>query len=291
MLTAIRYSDNKKVIGALIEKDKDATYYCEYCEKEVIHHKSESQLRVGHFKHKKGGSHCPNQTKETEWHYETKYDIFNYIQTNWGSKLEELEVEKWICNNSIRPDIYIRTLKNKIAIEVQATILTISEIKRRTVKYFKNGISVMWILPFEFERLHEYQRNRFKSSEYEDDWVWRERDKVRFKEMEIWLYWAYFKKLIFWDLKHKYSKEFIFTEFTEYKSDDVEFRRDGEEHFYYGKTAKTLKSVETIWYDIPFSKLTVSYSKEFEAPFRNYVIPERKIFTFDNRRRKNKYGR
>jgi competence CoiA-like predicted nuclease len=153
MLTAIRDTDNKKVVGALIEKDKNATYHCEYCKKEAIHHKSESQVRIGHFKHKQGASHCPNQTNETEWHYKTKYDIYKYIYSNWGDKLKEIEVEKWICNNSIRSDIYLETSKNKIAIEVQATILTPSEIKRRTAKYFKNGIAVMWILPFEYDRI------------------------------------------------------------------------------------------------------------------------------------------
>lgn len=288
MLTAIRDSDNKKVLGLDIEKNKDETYHCEYCKKEAIHHKSESQVRIAHFKHKQGASTCPNQTKETEWHYKTKYDIFNYIQNNWKDKLKVLEVEKWIFNNSIRSDVFIETSKNKIAIEVQATILTPSEIKRRTMKYFQNGVAVMWILPFEYKRLHEYQKNRFKYSEGDDDWIWVKREKVKFKEMEIWLYWAYFKNLIFWDLEHRYSDEFIFAEFTEYKSDDVEFRRDGEDHFYYGKTAKTMKSVKRIKYDIPFDKLTVSYSKEFEAPFRNYVIPERKIFTYNDRKKKNK---
>lgn len=92
MLKAIRQSDNKPVIGALIDKDRNAVYNCDYCKKVVIHHKSDSGEKVGHFKHKPGESHCPNQVKETEEHIRTKLDIYSYIKDGWGSKLRVLEV-------------------------------------------------------------------------------------------------------------------------------------------------------------------------------------------------------
>ena len=75
MLVAIRKSDNLKVIGEKIEKDNKAFYYCECCKKEVIHHKSESRIKIGHFKHKIGQSNCPNTTNETQWHFNTKLNL------------------------------------------------------------------------------------------------------------------------------------------------------------------------------------------------------------------------
>ncbi|NBG64522.1 competence protein CoiA family protein [Acidiluteibacter ferrifornacis] len=290
MLTSIRYSDNKKVLGAEIIKDKSAKYSCEYCKKETIHHKSESQVRIGHFKHKQGASHCPNQTKETQWHFKTKYDILAYITNGWGNKLKHIEVEKWICNNSIRSDLYIETSKNKIAIEVQASILTASEIKRRTDKYYKNGIAVMWILPYDYDRIFEPKYLGSHYSDEDNNRMWK-REKVKLKEMEIWLYWANYKKLIFWDLEHQHSDGFTVVEFSEYKSESVDFRKDGMDHYYEGKTSKTIKTVSKVTNNIPFDKLKISFCKEFNAPYRSYTIPKRKIFTYDDGEWKNKNGR
>jgi len=287
MLTAIRISDNKKVIGCNIEKDKQSEYLCDYCKKKVIHHKSDTNIRTGHFKHKTGESDCPNQTRETEYHLKTKLDIFTYISENWGDKLKLVELEKWICKNSIRPDIYIETKSNKIAIEVQATILTVSEIKRRTINYFKNDISVLWVLPYEHNRIWEQKVIRIGYGNNKNEYAPGLSDKVKMKEMEIFLYWAYLKKLIFWDLTHEYSNSFICVGFDEYKSDDIEFRRDGEEHYYSGKTAKTLKKVDWYLENIDFDEFRPKYIKEFSAPFRDYQIPERKLFTYENK----KYGR
>lgn len=276
MLTAIRKSDNKKVIGNHIPKDKTEEYYCEYCEKNVIHHKSESKIRCGHFKHNVGESDCPNQSKETEYHLKTKIDIYNYINNGWGDKLTCIELEKWICNKTIRPDIYIETRKNKIAIEVQATILTVSEIKRRTEKYKKHGINVLWILPFEGSRIFDIYK---LDDEFGIRYDYAE--KVKLKEMEIFLYWAYFKRLIYWDLKHEYSDSFICVGFEAYKSEDVSFKRDGEDE---GRTFKTTKTVDWIKVDLEFTDFEPKYAKEFKAPFRDYVIPERELFTYDNKK-------
>ena len=87
-----------------------------------------------------------------------KLGIYNYIKRNWGDKLLIIEPEKWICNKTIRPDVYIETRKKtKIAIEVQASILPVTEIKRRTEKYYKEGIYVLWVLLYDFHRFYEYR--------------------------------------------------------------------------------------------------------------------------------------
>jgi competence CoiA-like predicted nuclease len=284
MLTAIKTKDNKKVIGNFIEKDNQSEYICEYCRKNVIHHKSKSQIRTGHFKHRQGDSDCPNQTKETEYHIKTKLDIYSYIQKGWGNQLKLIELEKWICENSIRPDIYIETNKNKIAIEVQATILTVSEIKRRTEKYNLNDINVLWILPFDYERIWERKVVEFGYGYDKNIFDWRLSDKVKMKEMEVFLYWANFKKLIFWDLEHKYSNSFISVGFEEYRGADVEFWRDGLEYSYSGKTAKTIKKATWIKYNLEFTDFRTIFANEFNAPYRGYIIPNRKLFTYDDRK-------
>lgn len=290
MLTAIRTSDKQKVVGDFIDKNSNETYCCEYCENNVIHHKSNSKIKIGHFKHKSEQSFCPNQ-RETIVHLQTKLQIFNFIKSKWGDKLHLIELEKWICNKTIRPDIYIETKKQtKIAIEVQASVLTVFEIKRRTEKYFDEGIYVLWILPFDYFRFFEYK----PKSDWKEDGSWgiiesgyALADKIRLKEYEIFIYWSYFKKIILWDLTQKHSQGFIVAFFEEYTTESVEFRQDGEEHYYDGRKTKVMKVPERIKYDVPFDNFKPTYARFFESNYRNYDIPERKIFTFDNRKSTN----
>lgn len=278
MLVAIRQLDKKPVIGALIHKDQTAIYVCDYCKNIVIHHKSESGEKIGHFKHKSGESHCPNQSKETEEHLRTKLDIYEYIKEGWGSKLKVLEIEKWICENSIRPDVYIETNRNKIAIEVQATALTVDEIKRRTSKYFKNDIAVLWVMPYYHNRFMEYKYQAEGYNEDECDYGWSYKPNVKLKSMELFLHWAYFKCLYFWEYERINSKGFIKVKLDKYVGVDVEFRRDGEEHYYYGKTAKTVKRIQSIQCNIAFDEFIVTIAKEYNVPQSNYSVPNRKLF-------------
>jgi competence CoiA-like predicted nuclease len=278
MVVAIRQSDNKAVIGALIQKDQTAIYHCDYCKNVVIHHKSESGEKVGHFKHKPGESHCPNLVKETEEHIRTKLDIYEYIKDGWGSKLKVLEVEKWICDNTIRPDVYIETSRNKIAIEVQATALTVDEIKRRTSRYYKNGIAVLWIMPYYHRRFMEYKYQVEGYNEEECDFGWSYMQSVKLKSMELFLLWAYFKNLYFWEYERVFSNGFIQVQLEKYVGEDVEFRRDGEDHYYTGKTAKTVKIVKSIRFNISFDEFRVTQAREYDVKQSNYSVPARILF-------------
>lgn len=224
MLTAIRESDKKTVVGVWIDKNNAESYRCGYCQKFVVHHKSDSGEKIGHFKHKAGESHCPNQIGETEEHIRTKLDIYEYIKDGWGDRLRLIELEKWICNNTIRPDVYLETNKNKIAIEVQATALTVDEIKRRTIKYFNNGIAVLWVMPYYHNRFMEFKYQAEGYNEETCDFGWSNRPSVKLKSMELFLHWAYFKNLIFWEYERVNSKAFIQVQFDKYVGEDVEFR-------------------------------------------------------------------
>jgi competence CoiA-like predicted nuclease len=278
MLTAIRNTDNINVIGDFIEKNKSESYRCSYCANNVIHHKSDSREKIGHFKHKSGESHCPNQVKETEEHIRTKLDIYEYIKDGWGSKLKILEVEKWICENTIRPDVYIETSRNKIAIEVQATALTVDEIKRRTSRYYKNGIAVLWIMPYYFHRFNEYKYQAEGYNEDECDYGWSYMPNVKLKSMELFLHWAYFKNLYFWEYERVNSNGFIQIQLEKCVAEDVEFRRDGEDHYFYGKTAKTVKIIRSIRYNIAFDEFSVTVAKEYDVPQSSYSVPARRLF-------------
>ena len=279
MLTAIRESDKLIVIGAIIEKDKSNTYKCSYCQKSVIHCKSESGIKIGYFKHKAGESHCPNQVSESEEHLRTKLDIYEYISNDWGDKLQSIEVEKWICNNTIRSDIYLETKKNKIAIEVQATALTVDEIKRRTSNYFKNGIAVLWVMPYYHKRFMEF---KYQAEGFDDetcDYGWSYVESVKLKSMEIFLFWMYYKSLYFFFFVHINSNGFIKVTLGDYVGEAVEFIKDGEEHYYAGRVAKTLKTIKSIRNNLSFEDFRVEFGKEFKVPKYNYSVPNRKIFT------------
>ena len=290
MLTAIRQSDKIKVIGEFIDKKKSETYYCEYCENPVTHNKSDSKIKVGHFKHKSGEPFCKNNTGETLEHIKTKLGIYNYIKENYWDKLLEIEPEKWICKKSIRPDVYIETKKNtKIAIEVQASILPVSEIKRRTEKYFKEKINVLWVIIYDYNRFNKYKTEYGKT----EDGSWGVvnsgyfyADKVRLKEFEIFIYWAYFKNLIMWDLTGNHSNSFIVANMSDHKTDSVEFRRDGNDHYYEGKTTKVMKVPNYIRLNVSFDEFKPSPAIEFPVNYRQYVIPERLIFNYHTKPKK-----
>lgn len=278
MLTAIRESDKITVIGEEIEKKSDETYFCDYCKNEVIHNKSEIKRKIGHFKHKKERLDCLNNTNESPWHSNTKFDIFKKITTDWGKRLKFIGVEVWLSNNSIRADIYIETLRGtKIAIEVQASCLTFDEIKRRTEKYYRENIYVLWILPYKYERFSELKKEYGWCDDgqwgimFED---WHYSSNIRLKDYEIFLQKCYYKQLFFWDLEHEYSQNFIAIEFKDRSTDSVEFRRDGEEHSYNGRKTKTTKLVENIRYDIGFERFGPVNANSFQD------IPRRAIFSY-----------
>lgn len=283
MLTALQQSNKEKVIGDAINKDKSQIYICEYCESIVIHNKSEVKIKIGHFKHKRGQS-CPNNSKETIAHLKTKLSIFNYIKDNWGSKLKTVELEKWICDKTIRPDIYIETKKNKIAIEVQASALTASEIRRRTDKYYKENIHVLWVLLYDFHRFHEYTPKHGMKEDNTFGVVSSEltyKQKVRLKEFELFIYSAYSQQLIMWDLTGEHSDAFMVIKLSDYVTEAVDFYKGGEYHSYDGKATKVLKSTNWIMEDVSFEMLRPSFQEKYWLIPRKYFIPDRRIFTFD----------
>ena len=50
--TLICKSDNSRIIGGQKDNVKTESYYCDFCNNTVLHHKSNSKIKIGHFKHK-----------------------------------------------------------------------------------------------------------------------------------------------------------------------------------------------------------------------------------------------
>lgn len=288
MLTAIRETDGAKVIGEFTEKDSSISYRCEKCTDQVIHHRSQARLRIGHFAHRPGAS-CSSGSGETIEHLRTKLDIYQHIRSGWGASLQRVELEAWICDRSIRSDIYIETSKgSRIAIEVQASALTVDEIIRRTRKYHTEGIHVLWVLPFSFKRFYERMSERvyrlgLVRSDYYDEDHWIPREKVKLLAYEQVIYWSYMKRLIMWDLDHKYSSAFIVASLSQHIGDDVTFySQGGEEHHYSGRKAKTLKVVEKVFVDVGFNQFERTvFRKDFKMAVIPYIIPARHILHFE----------
>jgi competence CoiA-like predicted nuclease len=273
MLTAIRQSDHQKVIGDYIPRDKAEKYSCAYCNKEVLHNKG--LIKIGHFKHQKGESHCPNKGESLK-HLQIKLAIYNYLKNGWESSFKILEVEKWLFKNAMRPDIYIETKKgNRIALEIQATPITVEQILARTSRYSRNNIYVCWILPYDYGRFHE---NKY---DYKCDGEIQVPSKsIRLKEFELFLYYAYYKKLIFWDLDQDSARQFIVVELDEYFAEDVYLIKKGSGQFFKGRKAKSLKKINAINSNIGFEQFKLTNASPFNPGDKNYKIPGRKLFNY-----------
>lgn len=286
MLTAIRRSDGVKVIGPLIDKDRSETYYCPNpkCAKTVIHHKSDAALRIGHFAHKPGEAECPLRGEKLI-HVRTKFDIYKYLHRKWGNALRIVEPEKYICNGKMRPDVYVETMKGtRIGIEVQASELTVDEIRRRTIQYEIEGVFVFWVLPFSFHRFFEKLSRRwdnkvytFATSGYDDQWV--PRQKVRLAAWEQFIYWCYLKKLTLWDIDHEHSDGFIVAELSDHVGEETTYYTSGgEEQYHPGRRSKTIKSVDRVLGEVPFHRFEPSVFKEpFQGKRLPYIIPARRV--------------
>jgi len=298
MLTAIRIADGAKVIGEYIEKDPNASYKCPTpkCGKTLIHHRSKAGLRIGHFAHKAGYADCPVRGEKLI-HVRTKLDIYEYIRDGWGNSLEFIEPEFYIADGTIRPDVYLKTKSGtRIGIEVQASELTLDEIRRRTMKYHREGVYVLWVLPFKFGRFYERLSDRwenlttsFYNSGYIEKWV--PRSKLRLHAFEQFIYWAYMKTLIMWDVEHKYSEGFIAATLSQHIGEETTyFNSDGQEQVGGGRRAKSLKVVDEVYGHVKFSHFKSSViSDEFAPGFLSYAIPPRHILHYSTKNKMERY--
>lgn len=286
MLKAIRNSDLKKVVGYDIEKDPKEEYQCEYCKQPVIHHKSKAQIRIGHFKHK-ANPYCPNNISETQDHIRTKKSIYDYLNHKYPNAFKTIELEKWICQNSIRPDVYLETKRGaKIAIEVQASQLTIDQIINRTEKYAKNNIYVLWVQVWKNAKISTCPYIR-RECYISFDCDFRCDHSVKLTEMELFLHYLNFKKLIFWDYTNEHSEGgFLIAELDKFQAEGGEFYDEyGNYQSFEGRVAKNKKTITDIHFAIDFKEFKPGTAKSFPVPGKNYALPSRLQMSWKKKRR------
>ncbi|HKS30736.1 MAG TPA: competence protein CoiA family protein [Pyrinomonadaceae bacterium] len=137
MMTAIRQADGRKV-GAWEAEREERPFLCPCCSEVVT-------LRRGgiiapHFAHKPPVT-CEYGTGESEEHRRCKISIFEALIAD--PRVRKCEMERDL--GAVRPDVSAYINDRPVAIEVQASSLSLETIARRTEEYARRGIYVLWL--------------------------------------------------------------------------------------------------------------------------------------------------
>ena len=147
MLIAINKNTKKKIVSyyktnkKFILENKE-NFICPHCKTKVIF--VNAIFKIKHFRHKTKFN-CEYEP-ETEVHIMMKKRMIDFLCLN---PKECLEVNLGFAI----PDIYIKN--KKIAIECQASQISVRKFMERTLNYNKNGIGVLWIWDINLFREHK----------------------------------------------------------------------------------------------------------------------------------------
>lgn len=169
MLCGFRKQDNKKVFASFSEKSH-GPFSCIGCGHELILKKG--RIKIHHFSHKPPHK-CPHGTGESEEHRKCKISIYNSLHNL--PNIKNLDVE--VNFGTVIADIYFLINNIPVAIEIQKSTLTVSEITRRTESYQKLGIYVLWVGIY---------NGKLAESKYSP------------KAWEKWCHAAYFGRVYYW---------------------------------------------------------------------------------------------
>ena len=265
MLTAYSFKLQKKIAATLAEKGDDV-FFCSACGEELTLRKG--LIKIHHFAHK-STSACQYKG-ETQLHLGIKKSIYISLIAELGNRVKNVELEYWL--KGVRPDILVTGRKKQIAIEIQASSLTVKEVLFRTQKYYRLGIFLMWVLPFDHERFMVVDdvEKQFRSQ------------LIRLKAYERTIMHLYFNNLIFWDRTEKFSKGFIVMKMAEVVTEASTFYSIdwGTVLTFSPKKLKTIKRVVAIKYDLKLSDFLPGYANKFKMPGTNYYLPRRLIVNY-----------
>lgn len=278
MLTAIRASDQKLVSGQSIRKQADEKYYCPECGAEVIHHKSAAGIVIGHFKHRTGTTGC-SLAGESLVHLQTKAQILEYLRREHDNAFTLLEAEYRSLGPELRPDIFLVTNRGtRIAIEVQVSEITVDEMTRRFKAYSQLRVYLLWVLPFEAERF-SVKREEYGWIHGQGQYIRKIHQEsareLRLNEAEVFLYWAGFKKLIFWDTSTPFDSGFIVCHLQECFSSPREVLVGGEMQKWNASKLSMIKNIELLEMNVAFRAFSPARIKAFRSRTRPYPIPAR----------------
>jgi competence protein CoiA len=169
MLSAKRKSDGQ-IVSAYFESKRNAPFACPECNEEVI--LKTGRLRVNYFAHANPIA-CKFATGESDAHRRCKIEIYEALRQMPGVRNAALERRLEL----VRPDVSAVINGVPVAIEVQISSLSMETIMRRTIEYARDGIYVLWLLPW----TPKLDRERYAPT------VW-----------EKWLHVAYFGRVYYW---------------------------------------------------------------------------------------------
>lgn len=136
MFVALSDGGNR-VIAWEVEKGSSA-FHCPHCEDQVILRKG--NVYVHHFAHKPG-SKCPN-AGESMQHMKIKQSVFLSLRGQIGST--KCAMERRL--EAVRPDVSLRISGTPVAVEIQLSSITETEINRRLLRYSDMGIYCLWVM-------------------------------------------------------------------------------------------------------------------------------------------------
>lgn len=144
---AINEVTNKKHHASRSTKS-DGPFVCPVCRGNVVVRKCSE--KVDHFAHS-FINHEFDGANESALHMDCKESICSLLAEKFpGGRWES---ERYMPANKsrevgrLKPDISGRIFGKRVVIEVQASVLPIEEIERRTISYSKLGIAILWIIP------------------------------------------------------------------------------------------------------------------------------------------------
>ncbi|MDF1817809.1 MAG: competence protein CoiA family protein [Immundisolibacteraceae bacterium] len=149
---------------AINSSRSDGPFYCGSCFSDAVLKKC-SEKR-DHFAHKTPLT--PVLPKgESELHQKCKEVICDHLSGifphgNWATE-RPIEKNKLKKLTALRPDISGRIEEKPLAIEIQASSLTIPEIIKRTKSYSRRKIAILWVVPLS----EELKKTPFRPRLYE----------------------------------------------------------------------------------------------------------------------------
>lgn len=169
MLSARRKSDGERVL-AYFERQSNGPFACLDCNEEVILRNGRN--RVDHFAHANPIA-CKFARSESDEHRRCKVEIFEALKRD--GRVRNVSLERPL--GAVRPDVSAVIRGVRVAIEVQISALSTDAIIKRTIWYARQGIYVLWLLPWTAD---------LENSRYSP------------RPWERWIHAAYFGVVYYW---------------------------------------------------------------------------------------------
>ena len=169
MLSARRKSDGQ-IVAAYFEHKRNGPFACLECSEEVL--LKVGERTINHFAHANPLA-CRFASGESESHRRCKKEIFEALCRE--SSVRDAALERAFGTN--RADIFACINGVPVAIEVQISHLSLETIQRRTITYARQGIHVLWLLPWN----PKIEAKRYSPT------LW-----------EKWIHAAYFGRVYYW---------------------------------------------------------------------------------------------